>query len=433
MLSLKICKLKLISAALLGGLFGLGVLLFPRGLLAETLNNEIYLNQEAMQNSGYTLASQDGSFRVGVRPGIFSEGAWVKIKTVSENELPLPENKNLVSPIYVYLVTMKEPRVLDQVIFVSQQYSSDTNNKKRIHFWNQIDEEWTEVPSKTDTENSLSTIGLPFPWSIVAVFEDPNATDEPQKITDSTGPSLQSEAAIVMDSRTGKILYDHNADKVWWLASLTKLMTAIVFLETDPDFDWVITYSTADSEIGAKLYCYDGETLRIKDAFMTMLVGSANNITNTLVRSAGLTEAQFVERMNTKAQELGLENTFFTDPTGLELGNKSTAREYTQVVLEAAKYYEVYQAANTSQYYFVMQNTGNPHLLKNTNKILNSYDFILGKTGYLDESRYNFSSKVRDASGNEIVTIMFGSSSSWLRFNETSQLIDWTFGNWEWQ
>ena len=407
--------------------------LFVKDVNAETLDQAVHLDQQAMAQTGYTITSGSQDLSVGIRPGIFNEAAWVKIKNVSQDEVVLPEGKNLVSPIYVYDIRVSNPQVLDQVVFVSLNYSSETNNKKRIHFWDQIGQQWIEVPSKTEAATSLSKIGLPFPWSMVAVFEDPDTTDEPQKITSSAGPTLQSEAAIVMDARTGAVLYQDDSDKVWWIASLTKLMTAIVFLETDPDFDQVITYSIADSEIGAKLYCYEGETLRVRDAFMTMLVGSANNVTNTLVRSTGLTEAQFVARMNAKAQELGLENTTYADPTGLELGNKSTAREYTQVVQEAAKYIEVYQAANTEYYYFAMQNTGDPHRIKNTNKIINYYDFILGKTGYLDESLYNFTSKARDASGNEIITVTFGSPSSTVRFNETSSLIDWTFENWEWK
>lgn len=409
------------------------VFLFTSPCLAQTLDQAVYLDQTAMAQKGYTISSKNQDLQVGIRPGIFNEAAWVKIKNVSPNEVTLPVGKNLVSPIYVYDIRVSNPKVLDRVIFVTLKYNSQTNYKKRIYFWNQIGQEWIEVPSKTDLVNNLSKIGLPFPWSQVAVFEDPEATDEPQKITDSMAPVLQSEAAIVMDARTGKVMFKKNPDKIWWLASLTKLMTAIVFLETDPDFDRVITYRAEDNEIGGKLYCNDGETLRVKDAFMIMLIGSANNITNTLVRSTGLTSTQFVDRMNAKAQELGLTNTIFTDPTGLALGNKSTGREYAKVVLEAAKYYEVYQAANTEEYSFTMRNTGNPHQIRNTNKILNNYDFILSKTGYLDESLYNFATKIKDASGNEIVTITLGSPSGTIRFKETSTLIDWTFANWQWQ
>lgn len=405
---------------------------FQEARAEETLNRARFIDEATMQK-GYTVPSKHYDFLVGIRGGIFNEAAWVKIKETDIQGTVLPEEKELISQVYTYDIRVSNPQVLERPVFISLEFDSDTPYKKRFHFWNRVTGEWQEIPTDIDFTNNIAKAAIHFPWSKVAVFEDPTKLDEPVKITSNQGPSIQSTAAIVIDAKSGKVLYSKKPNKVWWIASLTKLMTAVVFLETNPDFNEVVAYSSADDTMGGRLRVSDGETMTIKDLFYSLLVGSANNTANTIQRSTGLTREEFVARMNAKAQEWGLANTTFTDPSGLDLGNQSTTADFARLMQTASQDFRILQATTTPLYSFSTINTGKPHHIENTNKLLDSkYYFLSGKTGYLDEAMYNFTAKVRNGEGNEIITVLLGAGADWIRWQETSALIDWTYDNWEW-
>ncbi|MBU1075188.1 serine hydrolase [Patescibacteria group bacterium] len=399
---------------------------------AETLNRARYVD-EATMAVGYTVPSKHYDFLVGIRGGIFEEGAWVKIKETSIAVNEIPSTKEIISPTYVYDIRVQDPQVLENPVFISLEFESENNYKKRIHFWNRVTSEWQAIPTQIDYENNIAKAAIHFPWSIVAVFETTGVLDEPVKITGAGDPSIQAETAIAIDERTGKVLYELNADKEWWIASLTKMMTALVFLETEPDFDEVFAYSSEDNAIGGKLYVSDGETMTVRDLFYSMLVGSANNAANAIARSTGMTRDEFVAAMNKKAADLGLANTVFGDPSGLSLDNRSTVTDYAKFMQTVTDRFEILQATTAPAYSFTTINVGSVHNIKNTNKLLDSgYYFLSCKTGYLDESKYNFASRVKNEDGDEIITVVLGTDSDWARWQETSELIDWIFANYQW-
>ncbi|MFA6908440.1 MAG: RlpA-like double-psi beta-barrel domain-containing protein, partial [Patescibacteria group bacterium] len=198
-------------------------------------------------------------------------------------------------------------------------------------------------------------------------------------------PTVNSTAAIAVDSATGTVLFSKNTDAAMPIASLTKLMTAVVFLETEPSFDSVVTYQAEDNAIGAKLYVSPGETMRVKDLWYSGLVGSANNAVRALARSTGLSEKDFVQRMNDKAKSWGLSHTNFADVTGLDPRNTSTVGEYAIVASKVLKDIRLLQATTMTSYSFSTINTGKAHTIINKNKMLASTWYVTGtKTGYLD-------------------------------------------------
>ncbi|MFA6391888.1 MAG: serine hydrolase [Patescibacteria group bacterium] len=398
----------------------------------ETLNRARYLNQDTMAK-GYTVPSKHYDFMVGIRGGIFTEGAWVKIKESDYLNYEIPSTKELISPVYVYDIRVQNPTVLDKPVFISLKFESENVYKKRIHFWDRITNEWRPIPTTIDYANNIAKAAIHFPWSIVAVFETTGVLDGPVKITGAGNPSIQAETAIAIDERTGAVLYELNSDKQWWIASLTKMMTALVFLETNPDFNKVMAYSSSDNEIGGKLYVVDGETMKIRDYFYSMLVGSANNAANAIARSTGMTRAEFVSAMNKKARDLGLTDTVFGDPSGLGLENRSTVSDYAKFMQTVSDRFEILQATTVPVYSFKTINIGSIHNIKNTNKLLNSgYKFIACKTGYLDEAKYNFTTRIKNDDGDEIITVVLGTDSDSARWRETSELIDWVFANYRW-
>ncbi|MBU0613543.1 serine hydrolase, partial [Patescibacteria group bacterium] len=324
---------------------------------AETLNRARYVD-EATMAVGYTVPSKHYDFLVGIRGGIFEEGAWVKIKETSIAVNEIPSTKEIISPTYVYDIRVQDPQVLENPVFISLEFESENNYKKRIHFWNRVTSEWQAIPTQIDYENNIAKAAIHFPWSIVAVFETTGVLDEPVKITGAGDPSIQAETAIAIDERTGKVLYELNADKEWWIASLTKMMTALVFLETEPDFDEVFAYSSEDNAIGGKLYVSDGETMTVRDLFYSMLVGSANNAANAIARSTGMTRDEFVAAMNKKAADLGLANTVFGDPSGLSLDNRSTVTDYAKFMQTVTDRFEILQATTAPVYSFTTINVG---------------------------------------------------------------------------
>lgn len=236
--------------------------------------------------------------------------------------------------------------------------------------------------------------------------------------------NLQSQSYVVLQDSTGKFLQSYNADAVVPIASLTKLMTALVVLDTKPNWDSRVTYKSSDNREGARLRIGAGDTTTVRDLWYSMLVGSANNATVALVRSTGLTQAQFVSRMNAKAQALGLTATSFVEPTGLDANNVSTAKEYALLARTALRDSLIQKATTTKVYSF---RTGKRflHTIKNSDKILISGTLAVkgGKTGYTEEAGYNMVLKAKVAGKGDVLTVVMKNPSSASRFAEAKKLV----------
>lgn len=404
-------------------------------VLAQELSVDtaVALDESTVVSKGYSVTSQNGGLMIGIAPGIFSESTLVEIKAANTEGTIVPENLQLISDAYIYNIRMLEPAVTVRPLWLRLQYTSDSAFRKRPYFWNRVTSTWQELPARLDAVNSTLTFPLHFPYTQVAVFEDTSRTDAPVNLHASPPPAVVSGIALVVDNRTGEVLYEKNANKEWWPASLTKLMTALVFLETKPDLQQVVSYDNADNAIGSKLYVKHGETMRLRDVFETMLVGSANNATNTVVRNSGMTENAFLARMNAKAKEIGMTHTTFIDFSGLSTENKTTARDMALLTQNAARVPEIFTSTNRLSYYFATLNTGMPHSIKTTNKVDLPQRALVKKTGYLDESGYQFVTHLVDSPGNEFTIAIMDASSSAIRFNDAKALAQWVKTAWEWK
>ena len=247
-------------------------------------------------------------------------------------------------------------------------------------------------------------------------------------------PRPQSKAAIAIklseSERIKDIVYSKNYDMVLPLASLTKLMTAAVFLDTPTPMDKVIAYNSNDNDAGSRLYVSNGETMTVKDLFFTMLVGSANNAANALVRSTGLSREEFVQKMNEKAKQWGLEHTHFADVSGLDPANVSTVYEVAMLSKKVLNNFQIFQATMSQSYGFVTINTGRPHLIKNTAKEMFDSPWRLTgmKTGYLDEAGYCLMVKARqmgEGTDKDVIAVVLGSSSVEQRTREINELLNY--------
>lgn len=244
--------------------------------------------------------------------------------------------------------------------------------------------------------------------------------------SDVNAPKLTSKAAMAINEKTGEVLFEKNSNAAYPIASLSKIMTAAIFLKTQTPMDKVVTYKALDNAIGAKLYVTPGETMTTKDLFYTMLVGSANNAANALARSTGLSMAEFVQRMNDQAKEWGLTSTHFDDVSGLDEDNSSSVSDYARLSAKALKEPLIMKASMTPHYTFTTLNTKQAHTIVNKNKMFGAGWYVTGmKTGYLDEAGYCLMvrTRVSKSAPPDVITVILGSSTDTLRYSEMKALI----------
>lgn len=248
----------------------------------------------------------------------------------------------------------------------------------------------------------------------------------------SLGVKLTAKSAAVMDRDTGIILWQKNATEQRSIASITKLMSIMVFLEHNPGWKELVTMEVSDQTNGNSPNVYIGETVSINDLFHLALIASDNNAVMALVRSTGMSREQFVSLMNKKAQDMGLTSTVFVDPTGLDSGNKSTAIDVLKLAQTAFAIKEITDVSAMSRYDLATQN-GRSDKIYATDWLLYSYlDVEAGKTGYIEASGYCLVSQISGKDGQRILTVVLGSESNDYRFYDAKVLAAWILDNFVW-
>ncbi|MBI5838336.1 MAG: D-alanyl-D-alanine carboxypeptidase [Candidatus Eisenbacteria bacterium] len=236
-------------------------------------------------------------------------------------------------------------------------------------------------------------------------------------------PRLRSRAAILYDPDSDKVLYAKNVDTQLPIASLTKIMSILVLLDTHPDWDSVVAMERGDVHDASRTRLRPGEKIRKRDLLQLALMVSDNAATRALVRTSGVPHELFVARMNSRARTLGMTGTRFEEETGLDAGNVSTVRDYAKLMTTACKMPLISEITSTPHYEF-RTSRGN-HMLANTDRLLyGNYEVMSGKTGFINESGYCFATCVK-AAGRQLVSVVLGAPTKGTRFLETARLIDW--------
>lgn len=237
---------------------------------------------------------------------------------------------------------------------------------------------------------------------------------------------------IVADANTGQALISKNAGQPHPPASLTKLVTALVVLDTKPKLSKTVAMSRADQiagGCGAGGVCIKakpGVKFSVDGLFHALLLPSANNAANALARSTGLAPGEFTARMNQKAFELGALSSSFNEPTGLDPANTITASDYTKILKAAFSNAYLRKVAGLQNYYLRSANNSRYNQsIKNNDKLLGDADInVLGaKTGYINESMYNFGCLIRLAGGRELAVVVLGEDHLYTAFAETKRLV----------
>lgn len=265
-----------------------------------------------------------------------------------------------------------------------------------------------------------------------------NRIDYPIKVDQgSYGIVTTARSALVMDVESGAVLYEKRPDEIRSIGSVTKLMTALIFLEQNPDLGQIVELDTSqDLVYGGRIYLHFRDGLSLGDVLAASLVGSDNSATQSLIRFSGLTEDAFIRRMNEKAYELGMTSTTFTGPTGIDAGNISTARDITKL-LSAAESTEEIKRHMMQPSVVITQASGRSATVDATNEVLESflnedpYAVEAGKTGYLPQAGYVLSTIIREGE-HSIYVVVLGSESKETRISETKGLAAWAFKTFQW-
>lgn len=238
------------------------------------------------------------------------------------------------------------------------------------------------------------------------------------------GPKIRSKSAILVDLDTGDIIAGKDEGKVRSIASLTKLVTAMVFLNTGPDLFKVKTVNGDDRTGAGRSRLYVGEKLTLYDLFHLALVSSDNVAARILARSTGLSSEEFVQSMNQFAAGLGLEHTRFADPTGLDPGNVSTASEFAVLFKEALEYDRIREAIGKKNHTYKALNSDRQYIAYNTNRfIYGREDVFAGKTGYIRNSGFCLALGVETTDGRRLGAVLLGAPSNNYRYRDAARLL----------
>jgi D-alanyl-D-alanine endopeptidase (penicillin-binding protein 7) len=232
---------------------------------------------------------------------------------------------------------------------------------------------------------------------------------------------VYARSAILIDPGTGEVLFEKNSASTVPIASLTKLMTALVFLEQRPDLDRPVTVTLTELSGAGHTQLRRGEEVALGDLLHMSLMCSDNVATRVLARESGLSGDAFVARMNRKAAELGLKDSRFVEFTGLDERNVSTAADVARMLHAAAHDPLIQQITTTREYEF--RTATRVHAIRNTDRLLyGRYDVLGGKTGFIQEAGYCFATWIR-TEGRDLIAVVLGAPTNATRFTDTVRLI----------
>ncbi|OFI07205.1 D-alanyl-D-alanine carboxypeptidase DacB precursor [Clostridium acetireducens DSM 10703] len=253
----------------------------------------------------------------------------------------------------------------------------------------------------------------------------------------SVEPKVSADSAVLMDATTGEILYSKNADKAYPPASTTKIMTALLTLERCSLDDTVTIGKTPPLAEGSKIYLIEGEKLKVRDLLYALLLESANDSAEALAEHISGNISSFAKEMNSRAKELGCENTNFVNPSGLYNPNhKISSKDLALIMRELMKHQEYSQIAKSLNYTIKPSNKSKePRYIWNKNKlVIKGSKYYLedcegGKTGYTIQSQHSYVASACRNNHRIIVALVHDKNKTF--FEDSFELFNYGFNNFE--
>jgi len=241
------------------------------------------------------------------------------------------------------------------------------------------------------------------------------------------GPELKSNVALVIDAAQGETLYAKHSDQVAPIASITKLMTAMVVLDAQSPLDEAIEIERADVDTRkhTRSRLPVGARLGRGDLLWVALMASENRAAFALARTYPGGTGACLEAMNRKAQELGMFRTRFTDPAGLSGENVSSAEDLSRMVLAATGYPPI-REATTSSFHSVTLSNGRVLEFRNSDGLVNNRTWNIGlsKTGYINEAGRCLVLQAEIAA-RQIVIVLLDSWGKYTRLGDANRIRKW--------
>jgi D-alanyl-D-alanine endopeptidase (penicillin-binding protein 7) len=246
---------------------------------------------------------------------------------------------------------------------------------------------------------------------------------------DATGaivPDIRAEAAIIYNPQNGQVLWESNSQDQRSIASITKVMTAVVALESNPDLTDTVVVQRADVRAASTTYLRAGDTVTKEDLLHLLLIASDNVAARVLARTSHLGATGFIARMNEKATELGLSSTKYADPSGLLAANLSSAYDMARLITYVSGNDHI--AAIMQKQTYSATASRRKINIHSTNQLVRQGDVDVqaGKTGFISKAGYCLATLLRlPQGGPQVAVVVLGAKSNAGRFWETRHLFNW--------
>jgi D-alanyl-D-alanine endopeptidase (penicillin-binding protein 7) len=239
-------------------------------------------------------------------------------------------------------------------------------------------------------------------------------------------PQVSSASAVVFDPVSGEVLWESGGDDRRSIASLTKMMTALVYLESGPDLFSEVVIADSDVRRSFNYWLRAGDRVTVADLLHMLLIPSDNAAARALARTSVYGTVGFIDAMNRTAQALGLTATTYADPSGLDRNNVSTAYDMARLVSHVSAHPTIARIMRLSQY--TARPGGRAVTVRSTNQLVRGgdYDVVAGKTGYIRQAGHCLATLLRlPESGEQVAVVVLGAPTSAVRFREVRGLYAW--------
>jgi serine-type D-Ala-D-Ala endopeptidase (penicillin-binding protein 7) len=239
-------------------------------------------------------------------------------------------------------------------------------------------------------------------------------------------PDIRAAAAIIYNPDNGQVLWEENSQDPRSIASITKVMTATVFLENNPDLTREVIVDRSDVFAASTTYLRANEVLTVDELLHLLLIASDNAAARALARVSEYGTTGFVARMNEKAAELGLTTTHYADPSGLLVDNVSSAYDMARLIAYASGDERIASVMRTAEY--TVHTSRRAVTVHSTNQLVRTgdVDVLAGKTGFIGKAGYCLATLLRlPQSGQQVAVVVLGAQSNTGRFMETRHLFNW--------